>query len=116
MREIEKLINNRESEVKRMDVSFKRDGTTLVVSIEGEIDHHTSSILKEKIDSRFIMEPVKNMIIDLSGVTFMDSAGIGLIMGRMNRVSSVGGKLSIRNPKPGIIKMLKMSNIYNLII
>ncbi|HHU90603.1 MAG TPA: anti-sigma factor antagonist [Clostridiaceae bacterium] len=98
-----------------MDVRFKRDGMTLIVSIEGEIDHHTSRLLKEKMDSKFIMEPVKNMIIDLSGVTFMDSAGIGLIKGRMDRVSSVGGKISIRNPKPEIIKMLKMSNIYNLI-
>lgn len=99
-----------------MDVRFKRDGITLIVSIEGEIDHHTSRSLKERMDSRFIMEPVKNMIIDLSQVTFMDSAGIGLIMGRMKRVSSVGGKMSIRNPKPEIIKIIKMSNVDDLII
>ncbi|NLO99720.1 MAG: anti-sigma factor antagonist [Clostridiaceae bacterium] len=98
-----------------MDVRFKRDGTTLIVSIDGEIDHHTSRILKDRIDSKFIMEPVKNMIIDLARVTFMDSAGIGLIMGRMKRVSSVGGKMSIRHPKPEIIKILKMSNVDKLI-
>jgi len=98
-----------------MDVRFKKDGFTLIVAIEGEIDHHTSRLLKERIDSKFIMEPVKNIIIDLSRVTFMDSAGIGLIIGRMKRVSSVGGSMSIRNPKPEILKMLKMSNIDNLI-
>ncbi len=98
-----------------MDVRFKKDGFTLIVSIEGEIDHHTSRLLKERIDSKFIMEPVKNIIIDLSRVTFMDSAGIGLIIGRMKRASSVGGSMSIRNPKPEILKMLKMSNIDNLI-
>ena len=107
VREITKLITNGESEVKQMDVRFKKDGITLIVSIEGEIDHHTSRLMKERIDSKFIMEPVKNMIIDLSRVTFMDSAGVGLIMGRMKRVSSVGGKLSIRHPKPEIIKILK---------
>lgn len=99
-----------------MDVRFKKDGVTLIVSIEGEIDHHTSRLLKERIDSKFIMETVKNMIIDLSRVTFMDSAGIGLIMGRMKRVLSVGGRMSIRNPKPEVLKMLKMSNVDNLII
>lgn len=99
-----------------MDVRFRRDGITLIVLIEGEVDHHTSKLLKESMDSKFIMEPVKNMIIDLSKVTFMDSAGIGLIMGRMKRVSSVGGKLSIRNPKPEITKILKMSKVDNLII
>ena len=98
-----------------MDVRFKRDGTTLIVSIDGEIDHHTSRILKDRIDSKFIMEPVKNMIIDLARVTFMDSAGIGLIMGRMKRVSSAGGKMSIRHPKPEIIKILKMSHVDKLI-
>lgn len=99
-----------------MDVRFKKDGVTLIVSIEGEIDHHTSRLLKERIDNKFIMETVKNMIIDLTRVTFMDSAGIGLIMGRMKRVLSVGGRMSIRNPKPEVLKMLKMSNVDNLII
>ncbi|MGI6123959.1 MAG: anti-sigma factor antagonist [Acetivibrionales bacterium] len=98
-----------------MDVRFKRDGIALIVTIEGDIDHHTSKILKERIDSKFIIEPVKDMILDLSRVTFMDSAGIGLIMGRRQRVSSVGGKLSIINPKPEIIKMLKMSNVDKLV-
>ena len=59
--------------------------------------------------------PVKNMVIDMSGVNFMDSAGIGLIMGRMNRVSSVGGKLSIKSPKPQIKKLLKLSKIESIV-
>ncbi len=98
-----------------MDVRFKRDGIALIAIVEGEIDHHTSRILRERIDSKFIIEPVKDLIMDLSRVTFMDSAGIGLIMGRMQKVSSVGGKMSIRNPRPEIRKMLKMSNVDNLI-
>lgn len=98
-----------------MDVRFKRDGVALIAIIEGEIDHHTSRILKERIDSKFIIEPVKDMIMDLSRVTFMDSAGIGLIMGRMKKVLSVGGKMTIKNPRPEIKKMLKMSNVDNLI-
>ncbi len=98
-----------------MDVRFKKEGIALIVAIEGEIDHHTSRTLKERIDSKFIIEPVKDMIIDLSRVTFMDSAGIGLILGRMKRVVSVGGKMSIKNPKPEINKMLKMSNVDNLV-
>ena len=98
-----------------MDVRFKRDGTTLIVSIDGEIDHHTSRILKDRIDSKFIMEPVKNMIIDLAEVTFMDSAGIGLIMGRMKKSVKCRRQDGIRHPKPEIIKILKMSNVDKLI-
>ncbi|NMA66407.1 MAG: anti-sigma factor antagonist [Clostridiaceae bacterium] len=98
-----------------MDIRFGREGNTLIVYFDGEIDHHTSKMARERIDSRFVMEPVKNMIMDFSKVTFMDSAGIGLVLGRMNKASSVGGKLRIRNPKPEIKKILKLSKIDSMI-
>lgn len=98
-----------------MDVSFAREGDSLVVMIEGEVDHHTASRVRERIDNKFLMEPVKNMILDLSRVTFMDSAGIGLILGRMNRVSSVGGKVTLRKPKPEIQRLLRMSKLEAII-
>lgn len=98
-----------------MDVKFLREGNTLVAMIDGEIDHHTATKARDRIDTRFIMEPVKNMILDLSHVTFMDSAGIGLIMGRMNRVKSVGGKMTIRKPRPEVAKILKMSRMESFI-
>jgi|CZCB01.1.fsa_nt_gi stage II sporulation protein AA (anti-sigma F factor antagonist) len=98
-----------------MDVRFSREGNSLVVMMEGEIDHHTASRVRERIDNKFLMEPVKNLILDLSRVTFMDSAGIGLILGRMNRVSLIGGKMIIRRPKPEIQRILRMSRIEELI-
>lgn len=98
-----------------MDVKFNKEGNTLIVLIEGEIDHHTASRARDRIDNKFLMEPVKNLVMDLSRVTFMDSSGIGLILGRMSRVSSVGGKMSIRKPKPEINKILKMSNIESIV-
>ena len=98
-----------------MDVKFKKEGNTLIVLIEGEIDHHTATDARERIDSKFLMEPVKNMIIDLSRVSFMDSAGIGLILGRMSRVSSVGGKMCIRKPRPEIRRILKISKIESIV-
>ncbi len=98
-----------------MDVKFSKEGNALLVLIEGEIDHHTAIRARERIDSKFLMEPVKNMIMDLSRVTFMDSAGIGFILGRINRVSSVGGKMTIRKPKPEINRILKMSKIESIV-
>jgi len=98
-----------------MDVSFSREGDSLVVMIEGEIDHHTASRVRERIDNKFLMEPVKNMILDLSRVTFMDSAGIGLILGRMNRVTSIGGKVTLRLGHPEIQRLLRMSKLEALV-
>ena len=98
-----------------MDVRFKRDGAALIAMIEGEIDHHTSRILKERIDSKFIIEPVKNIIIDLSKVSFMDSSGIGLITGRLKKASSIGGTLAIKKPSKEVLRILKMSKIDSMI-
>ncbi len=98
-----------------MNLSFKKEGNTLIVFIEGEIDHHTSRDARDRIDSKFIMEPVKNIIIDLSKVSFMDSSGIGLITGRMKKVSTVGGSLSVRKPRKEIVRILKMSKIDSMI-
>ena len=98
-----------------MDVKFRKEGNTLIVLVEGEIDHHTATRARERIDSTYLMETVKNMIIDLSKVTFMDSAGIGLIQGRISRVTSAGGKMSIRRPKPEINRILKMSKIESIV-
>ena len=98
-----------------MDVKFLREGNSLIVMIEGEIDHHTASRIRGRIDSKFLMEPVKNMVLDLSRVTFMDSAGIGLILGRMSRVACIGGKMTLRKPKPEIQRILSMSKIESII-
>ena len=98
-----------------MDIRFSKDGNTLVVYLEGEIDHHTSMMIRERIDSRFLMEPVKNIVLDFSKVTFMDSAGIGLIMGRQSKAASVGGNLRIINPKTEIRKILKLSKLEHMI-
>jgi len=98
-----------------IDIRFNKEGNTLVVMIEGEIDHHTAMMARERIDSKFLMEPVKNMALDLSRVNFMDSAGIGLILGRKSRVSGVGGTLTIRKPKPAIRKLLKLSKMESMV-
>jgi len=98
-----------------IDIKFNKEGNTLVVMIEGEIDHHTAMMARERIDSKFLMEPVKNMALDLSRVNFMDSAGIGLILGRKSRVSGVGGTLTIRKPKPAIRKLLKLSKMESMV-
>jgi stage II sporulation protein AA (anti-sigma F factor antagonist) len=106
---------HRKAGVKQVDINFNREGNTLIVMVEGEIDHHTASRARERIDGKFLIEPVKNMIIDLSKVTFMDSAGIGLILGRASRVASIGGKMRVRKPGPEINRILKMSKIESIV-
>lgn len=94
-----------------MQLNFKSIDKTLVVSITGEIDHHTSETARDKIDSRLDSNPVKNLIFDFGGVTFMDSAGIGVILGRYKRITLLGGKIAIVNTRPQIKRILQVCGI-----
>lgn len=97
-----------------MDYKIEKDSNTLIVNMNGEIDHHNSEIIKDKIDECIIRYHCKNLIIDLSIVEFMDSSGIGLILGRYKKISSLGGNMYlVGNDK--LRRILEMSGIHKII-
>ena len=73
-------------------------GQTLIVYIRGEIDHHTAVSVRNGIDALLFEKRPAKMILDLSGVGFMDSSGLGLIMGRLSVMKSLGGEMTVRDP------------------
>jgi len=97
-----------------VEISLKREGQVLTVFLSGELDHHTVSKVKETVDTQLTVLPVRLLVLDMAGITFMDSSGIGLIVGRYNRISNLGGKMKITNPNDTLLKILKMSGIGQL--
>ena len=86
-----------------------REGNELTVRIRGEIDHHNAVMIRRDIDSEiYSVRPVR-LVFDLSGVDFMDSSGLGLILGRYASVREVGGELVVRNPNKSVMKILKLA-------
>ena len=65
-------------------------GTTLVAKLDGEIDQSNATEIREKIDREISLNNMKNLVLDFDKVTFMDSSGIGMLIG-----SAEGGVLSI---------------------
>lgn len=98
-----------------MQLKFSNRGTTLVVTVIGELDHHSAEMLKNKVDSEIMKSSTKNVIFDFGKVGFMDSSGIGTIMGRYKNVRKLNGKLAIVNIGPQIKKILDMSGILKII-
>ena len=95
------------------DVSF--DGGTVVVSLVGEIDHHNAAVLRTGIDKLvYERRPIK-LVLDLDKINFMDSSGLGLIMGRYSLVREFGGELCVRNPNANILKICKLAGLERLI-
>ena len=97
-----------------MDITVKQENQVLTVFLKGELDHHAASKTRDTIDMLLVKSPVKLLILDMSGVTFMDSSGIGLIVGRHNRIKSMNGQMQMKNSSLDLLKILKMSGIEHL--
>ena len=98
-----------------MPVEIDIDEKNVTAYISGEIDHHNAAGLREKID-----EAVENfwpevLILDFGGVTFMDSSGIGLVMGRYKLMKDISGKVFIQNAPAAIKKVMRMAGIEKLL-
>lgn len=81
----------------------------LVVSVSGEIDHHSASGMRRDVDNIIWNRTPTHLILDMSEVEFMDSSGLGFIMGRYALMREIGGNLSLRNPSAVVMKMLTMT-------
>lgn len=86
----------------------------LVVMLSGEIDHHSVSAMRQDIDDAIERQQPKKLVLDFSGVTFMDSSGIGLVMGRYKLVSSLGGGISIVNTPKNLRKVMRLAGLDRL--
>ena len=97
-----------------MPVAIKTDGTILTALLEGEIDHHTAKGLRETIDSAAVRMKQECLRLDFSGVGFMDSSGVGLIMGRFRLLNDLGGRVEICNVPAHLMRMLRMAGLGRL--
>lgn len=98
-----------------MDVKLFKKGTTLVIKIMEDMDHHSAQYLRQKIDNEITKSTVKNIIFDFSNVNFMDSSGIGVVVGRYKNIVKLNGKAGIVNANPKILQIFEMSGVLKII-
>ena len=98
-----------------VSIDFIKDKRAIVVKINDEIDHHTCERIKSKIDLAIEFRRAKYLIFDFDGVNFMDSSGIGLIMGRYKLINKNGGQAIMVNLKPTVRKIFQMSGIFKIL-
>ncbi|MBR3935869.1 MAG: anti-sigma factor antagonist [Oscillospiraceae bacterium] len=98
-----------------LPVEIDIDETSVTAYISGEIDHHNAAALRQKIDEAVEMAYPQILIMDFGAVTFMDSSGIGLVMGRYKLMNDLRGKIAIENAPKAIGKVMRMAGIEKLI-
>ena len=97
------------------DLEFFKKSKALVVKVNEEIDHHTCEKLKDKLDVAINLSKIEKLIFDFTGVNFMDSSGVGMIMGRYKAIQKNSGKVAITGTQPTVKKIVKMSGLYKIL-
>ena len=98
-----------------MNTEFSELDKMLYVQITEEIDHHTTEKLRRKMDYEITRFMPRKVVFDFGKVTFMDSAGIGLLIGRYKLAKMLGGSTRIVNASKSIKKVLEMSGVVRII-
>lgn len=94
-----------------MKCEYNKDKESLMLKLNEEIDMSTCKTLRSIIDGYIVKYSPKECILDLGDVSFMDSSGLGLIMGRYNLIKMLNSKMTILNPGEPIKKILSMTEL-----
>ncbi len=98
-----------------MKSEYLKEDKLLILEITEEIDHHTTEKIKRRADYEIERFMPRKTIFDFNSVTFMDSAGIGMLIGRYKMAKMFGGTIEIKNVKPNIKRILEMCGVLKLV-
>ncbi len=111
---VEDFFMSKNKEEAKMPVQITSTPKKITALLTGEIDHHNSAVIREIIDQAVRKQQPQLLIMDFGGVTFMDSSGVGLVMGRYRTVQNYGGKIEVANLSKQYYRVMRLSGIERL--
>ena len=97
-----------------MEIELTGEKKLITVRIDGELDHHSAADIRARIDRELKRTGAVNVAFDFSNVEFMDSSGIGVIMGRYKIVKSLGGRVVIFGMSKEIERIVRMAGVQKI--
>ena len=94
-----------------MPVRIEKNKNITTAFLSGEIDHHSAIFIREEIDKAVNLISPRELCLDFMNVSFMDSSGIGLVMGRYKLMQTLGGKLRVRGVSKSTMKVMKLAGL-----
>ena len=100
----------------KVNVTIESSGTVVIAYLIGEIDHHTAGNVREKIDNTLMFKKPNTLILDFKNVSFMDSSGIGLVMGRYRLLKSINpsSQIEIKNVTLQTKKIMELAGLSSI--
>ena len=99
-----------------MSIKITSTPVRLTVALSGEIDHHNAAALRFEADEAIQSTVAHNIRLDFDDVTFMDSSGIGFVLGRYRIAESCGASLEVINLSGRIYNMMKLAGLEKLVM
>jgi stage II sporulation protein AA (anti-sigma F factor antagonist) len=94
-----------------LQVFFSMEGKELWARVKGEVDLESADRLRQELEASLDHARPEVLLLDLEGVTFMDSSGLGVILGRYRRLKKQGGKVVLSRPQPQVRRLLELSGL-----
>lgn len=88
---------------------------TLIVRLKGELDHHTAEGVKTKMEEAILRGNVHHVLLSLKELSFMDSSGLGVILGRYKLITARGGKMVVCDVNPAVYRLFEMSGLFKIL-
>lgn len=98
-----------------MEGNFRLNQAELLIELPRELDHHNAEEIRRQADRMLHMNYISKIVFDFAKTEFMDSSGIGVIMGRYKHIRFMGGSVGVRNVSPRVKRLLTMAGIYKLV-
>ena len=99
----------------RATFTYEEIGCFLRIKLKGDIDHHSAVAVRSGMDTLLYKIRPKRLYLDLSGVDFMDSSGLGLIMGRYALMKELGGDVVVSEPSAGVERVLRLAGLERVV-
>ncbi len=97
-----------------MSVKIQTEGKNIRACIQGDVDHHSAFMIRKTVDAEISRRRPELLILDFGEVTFMDSSGIGLVMGRYKLMKSIGGEIRVENLSAGAYRVMRLAGLERL--
>ncbi|MED4602351.1 anti-sigma F factor antagonist [Paenibacillus validus] len=98
-----------------LQIELEHYRNALIVRLTGELDHHTADTVKARMEEAILRGHSAHIILSLKNLTFMDSSGLGVILGRYKQITGRGGKMVVCDVNASVYRLFEMSGLFKIL-
>ncbi len=98
-----------------MNLSFEKRFDNCVIYLEGELDEHSARMIRDDVDKFIESERLRSLTLDMAGVSFVDSTGLGFVLGRYKKMREKHAELLLASVPAHVDKVFRASGVYNFV-